>query len=92
VKRSLFHGFETQQVAGGSMRVASPGKALMDLWYLEAGEWSPQRMESMRFEPDAIDIGVLESMIHGSGIPRLKVIAKAWMEYSEESARVRIWI
>jgi hypothetical protein len=90
VKRSMFHGFETQQVAGDSIRLASPEKALMDLWYLDAGEWSPHRMESMRFEPGAIDSGALESMIHGSGIPRLKAISKAWLEYSDESTQGRI--
>lgn len=90
LKQSMFHGFETQKVAGEPVRVASPEKALMDFWYLEAGEWSTQRMESMRFEPDAIDTDVLVSMIHGSGIPRLQVIAKAWMEYSEEYTRGRI--
>ncbi len=92
VKQAMFFGFETQRVLDGPMLVASPEKALVDLWYLEAGEWSPQRMESMRFEPDAIDTDALRTIIQGLTSPRLNRIVKAWIEYAGESTRGRIQI
>jgi len=38
------------------VRLATPEKALIDLWYLEPDEWTTKRMESFRFEPRAIDM------------------------------------
>lgn len=90
LKPALFSGFETETVMGSPVRIARPEKALLDLWYLEKGEWTEERMESMRFEPGAVALESLFAAADGSGLPRLKRAAKAWTNYAGESMKGRI--
>ena len=90
LKPSLFSGFVTETVMGSPIRVAPPEKALFDLMYLEAGEWTEARMESMRFEPGAIALETFLALAIDSDIPRLKRAAVAWRSYTNEALEGRI--
>lgn len=90
LKPSLFSMFTIESIMGSPIRIATPGKALLDLWYLEDGEWTAARMESMRFEPGVIALESLVTAAEGSGLPRLKRAAAAWIDYAGECMRGRI--
>lgn len=49
ISRSTGSGSVTLPVSGEAIVIAEGEQALLDLWYLEGGEWTPQRMETMRF-------------------------------------------
>ena len=51
----LFYGFHEQEISLLPILLASPEKALLDLWYLESGEWTIDRMVSFRFNPHTIE-------------------------------------
>jgi predicted transcriptional regulator of viral defense system len=50
IKQDYFFGFSATQMNQQNVRLAEPEKALLDLWYLQPGEWSLDRMRSMRFQ------------------------------------------
>lgn len=78
VKPSLFFGFHAVAINGASVRIASPEKALVDHWYLEAGEWTEARLRALRLDPDAIDAVALERVVARADKPRL---SRAWEGY-----------
>ena len=90
IKPALFSGFAIEAISGAPVRIATPEKALLDLWHLEAGEWTEARMESMRFEAGAIGTESLVAAAEGSGIPRLRRAAETWKRYAGESMKGRI--
>lgn len=85
IRSSLFAGFRTEIVLGAPVRIATPEKALLDLWYLESGEWTAGRMASMRFDPHAIDREVLARVVSAAGNPRLDRALRAFIGYSDET-------
>jgi len=87
VKQSFFCGYRCDKVMGAELRVAEPEKALVDFWYLSVGEWSPQRMESMRFDPKAIpDTVRLAQFAALTDAPRLRLALAAWHDYAGSQA------
>jgi hypothetical protein len=90
VKTGLFFGFREELVMGAPVRIAEPEKALLDLWHLEPGEWTAERMESMRFEPGAVDSGRLTEAAARSGMPRLMRAAEAWRAYERDATEGRV--
>lgn len=90
LKPALFFGFVTESIMGSPVRVATPEKALLDLMYLEEGEWTVDRMESMRFEPGAIALEAFVAALVAAGIPRLGRAAVAWRRYSGEAQEGRV--
>lgn len=50
IKQSRFWGYRKTDFHGGDILMACPEKALLDLWYLDRGEWTVERMEEMRFQ------------------------------------------
>jgi predicted transcriptional regulator of viral defense system len=50
VKQSLFFGYRTVDVAGHAVLGAEPEKALLDHWHLSPGEWTPVRIQEMRYQ------------------------------------------
>jgi len=83
LQKRLFDSYRIDTILSQEVRLATPEKALLDLWYLESGEWTEERMESFRFEPRVIATPVLIQLAQASGIPRLVRAAHAWQNYAE---------
>jgi len=90
LQTSLFTGFGTESIMGTPVRIATPEKALLDLMYLEEGEWTEGRMDSMRFEPGAIALEPFLAAMADTAIPRLMRAADAWKRYAFETQEGRI--
>lgn len=87
VKPELFFGHTRTRIMDADLRLAEPEKALVDLWYLSSGEWTPERMESMRFDADALtDPERLYALVLRFAKPRLIRAYDAWIEYSHKAA------
>ena len=80
----FFHSWQTEEILSAEVRIATPEKALLDLWYLEKGEWAVARMELMRFEPRIIDAEKLHALAQ-SCPPRLVRAAKVWVIYAGQT-------
>ena len=80
LKRDLFWGAVTHAVDGVSASIAEPEKALLDLWHLSPGEWTPERLEHMRFQQlELIDRARLESYADRWQSPRIRRAASRWL-------------
>ncbi|MDP3178870.1 MAG: hypothetical protein Q8M76_13270 [Spirochaetaceae bacterium] len=90
VKQAYFFGFRTESIMDASVRIASPEKALVDLWYLEEGEWTEGRMESMRFEPGTISSESIIRTVAAYNQPRLARAAAAWLRFAQETLEGRV--
>lgn len=84
IDRRFFHSWQMEEILSAEVKIATPEKALLDLWCLEKGEWTAARMESMRFEPRIIDAEKLHSLAQ-SCPPRLIRAIKAWFIYAEQT-------
>jgi hypothetical protein len=89
IDRRFFHSWQTEEILSEEVRIATPEKALLDLWYLEKGEWTVARMESMRFEPRIIDAERLYALAQNYP-PRLIRAAKSWAIYAEQTTEGEI--
>jgi predicted transcriptional regulator of viral defense system len=60
VKQGWFFGYLLTNLAQGEALVARPEKALLDIWYLNSGEWSVERIEQQRLQHlEILDFEVL---------------------------------
>lgn len=85
VRPALFTGYSRVNLSGRTILMASPEKALLDLWYLSHGEWTMERMQEMRFSPRVgIDNLILGSMIRRVGKPRLDHAFSCWQALNKE--------
>ena len=50
VKPTVFGGYLRVSIDGRTVLLAAPAKALVDLWYLEPGKWSLDRIREIRFQ------------------------------------------
>ena len=50
LKQSFFFGTQIMDMEGAPVCIARPEKALLDLWHLQSGEWTAERMREMRFQ------------------------------------------
>jgi predicted transcriptional regulator of viral defense system len=82
LKTDLFFGNRSEIILQGSVIIAEPEKALLDLWYLEKGEWPPERMESMRIDPDPVRKDVLARYAGRFSSPRVERAVKAFFSYA----------
>jgi len=87
IQTTLFGPYRTDTILGQQVSIARPEKALVDLWYLEHGEWTRARMEAYRFEPRAVDTAALRALVKASGLPRLARAMQAWEDYARETTR-----
>ena len=79
LKQSLFFGSVALRIAGSKVMVASPEKALIDIWHLTPGLWTAERMREMRFATsDLVDTSKLESMLDSIAKPRLLRAYELW--------------
>lgn len=50
IKQEIFFGFKKESIGQEQIRIAEAEKALLDLFYLQPGEWGLNRMKEMRFQ------------------------------------------
>ena len=81
IKRDFFFGYRTVSIAGAEVVIATPEKALLDLFHLNSGEWDRPRMVEMRFQQGAgIDRRRLREYAQRMGKPRILRAAQVWLE------------
>lgn len=85
IRQDLFSGYRIERIMGTPVHIATPEKALFDLMYLESGEWTVERMVTMRFEAALIDSGAFVAALRNTGLPRLFRAAEAWTRYATEA-------
>jgi predicted transcriptional regulator of viral defense system len=85
IKQALFWGYKKESIMGADVRIATPEKALIDLWHLEHGEWDEERLESMRIETRALDVAQVAEHASRSGSPRLLRAASALARLASSS-------
>lgn len=81
LKSSAFFGYRSMEIDGRSVLIAEPEKGLLDLWYLEKGEWSKDRMEEMRFQNcEILDKIRLQRFAERFRSPRLLKATEVWRD------------
>jgi predicted transcriptional regulator of viral defense system len=76
-----FWGFTSREIDRCSTWIAEPAKALLDLWYLNPGEWTYDRLVEMRFQNhELVDPQKLLHWAERLGSPRLFRTAHRWVE------------
>ncbi len=83
VQKKLFFGFTQENLNSGNFLIASPEKALLDLWYLEEGQWSIDRFESWRFTPNRINNKKLLDLAKQFQHKKVQDATHLWLEFSE---------
>jgi len=78
IQQKLFTGFRSVQISGEPVLVAEPEKALVDLWYLEPGEWTEERLHSWRFSPSDISLVALHDWVQRFDSPKIFRAFKIW--------------
>ena len=88
VKQSAFFGMQATRVQGHKVMLATPEKALLDYWYLNAGAWTPARMAAMRFQEGAgVDRSHLEHAVERFESPRLRSAVAVWKQFMDSERR-----
>jgi len=83
IKKDCFFGFRREGIEGQAFWIADPEKAILDHWHLTAGEWSPGRLDEMRYQNVAEVNGKrLQDYAARFGSPRLQRAARRWMEWA----------
>ena len=81
IKRDFFFGYRTVSIAGAEVVIATPEKALLDLFHLNSGEWDRPRMVEMRFQQgEGIDRRRLREYAQRMGKPRILRAVQVWLE------------
>ena len=84
IKQSYFFGFKRMSIEHAPVWLAEPEKALLDLWHLSRGKWSPERMTEMRFQNfDLVNVKKLERYAKRFNSPRLLVAVLNWRMLSQ---------
>ncbi|MEI8123187.1 MAG: hypothetical protein WCI20_14235 [bacterium] len=79
IKQECFFGFASRNVGGQEFLVAEPEKALLDHWHLNEGEWTPERLDEMRYQHIAqVDVERLHTYAQRFRSPRLDRAVQRW--------------
>ena len=93
VKPSAFFGYRPIQIDQRKVLIAEPEKALLDLWYLETGQWTQGRLSEMRFQNmELVDSARLQAYAERFESPRIVDTAGKWLllKNLEEEGTVRL--
>jgi hypothetical protein len=81
VKLSWFFGYRETEIAGGRALVATPEKALLDLFHLSRGEFTKERIEQLRLQDlERLDLETISRMSTERATPRVKRAARRLLE------------
>ena len=91
LKQSFFFGYRAEEMGEENVLMATPEKALLDLWHLQSGVWDLERMREMRFQNfGVVSLERLRDYAGKFGKPRLERAVSAWqrLEASAEKGTV----
>lgn len=81
LKPDAFFGYQSMRMTEHDIRIATPEKALLDLWYLEPGSWSGERMTEMRFQNvEILDMTRLVRFARRLTSPKLDRAVRAFVQ------------
>ncbi len=81
IKQDCFFGFASAGVGDQKFLVAEPEKALLDHWHLTEGEWTPERLDEMRYQHVApVDAERLKLYARRFRSPRLDRAVRRWLQ------------
>jgi len=79
IKQSYFFGFSSHVIQQQNIWLSDPEKAILDLWHLNKGEWSIERLSSMRFQNfDLLNFERLEQYASRFNSPRIIRAVNNW--------------
>ena len=88
IKQDCFFGYRTVTQGAGDIMVAEPEKALLDHWHLTAGEWTPPRLEEMRYQHVHLVVaGRLRDYAGRFHSPRLDRAAERWLTLADDQEK-----
>ena len=93
VKSTFFFGYRRVEIDGVGVLLAEPEKALLDLWHLELGAWTPARLREMRFQNmDLVNSGRLAEFARRFNSPRLTETIQHWdnLKVEEQQGTVEL--
>jgi len=84
VKDAAFFGYKPRRIGTDKVLIAEPEKALLDLWYLESGDWSQARMREMRFQnAEVVDLQRMNAFADRYQSPRMVKAVKQWADLTD---------
>lgn len=87
VKQTLFSGYNGMEISGRRVMIATPEKALLDLWHLSRGEWTVERIGEMRFSRgESISSRKLSNLVDEIGKPRIRRAFESWQRVMAEES------
>lgn len=88
IKPDCFAGYQTVEIDRQKVLIAAPEKALLDLWHIEDGEWTTERMAGMRFQSlEMVSLKKLNKYAEMFHSPRLIRAVKNWRAYVKEEMK-----
>lgn len=91
IKQDCFFGYRTVSHGGTDIMVAEPEKALLDHWHLTAGEWTPERLEEMRYQHvGLIGEGRLRGYAERFRSQRLDRAVKRWLNLTTDDEKATV--
>jgi predicted transcriptional regulator of viral defense system len=85
IKEVAFFGYKLLEIGDDEVLIAEPEKALLDLWYLESGEWNEARMTEMRFQnTEMVNRSQLNDYAARYKSPRLVKASRLWTSLAAE--------
>jgi hypothetical protein len=84
IKPDGFAGYQTVEIDDQKVLIAVPEKALLDLWHIESGEWTTERMAGMRFQNfEMVALKKMNRYAEMYQSPRLIRAVKNWRAYAK---------
>lgn len=84
IKSDCFAGYQTVEMNGQKILIAAPEKALLDIWHIEDGEWTTERMAGMRFQNfEMVSLKKLNKYAEMFQSPRLVRAVRNWWAYAK---------
>jgi hypothetical protein len=82
IRRGLFWGFESESLQGQECVIASPEKAVLDLFYFRSGVATAEEIQEMRFQNlDRLDEKRLLALARRTGVKKLITGAGLLLRY-----------
>jgi predicted transcriptional regulator of viral defense system len=88
IKKEAFFGYKLLEIGRDKVLMAEPEKALLDLWYLQSGDWNEARMTEMRFQnTGTVDRSRLNDYAERYQSQRLVKAAKLWATLADKEEK-----